>query len=41
MLYVLGSISTKTGVAPSRLITSAVATNVNGVVKIASPGPTP
>ena len=39
-LKVSGSISTKTGVAPSRLITSAVAINVNGVVKMRSPGPT-
>ena len=37
----LGSISTKTGVAPSSWITSAVAIKVKGVVKMASPGPTP
>ena len=39
-LKVLGSMSTNTGVAPRRLITSAVAKKVKGVVKIASPGPT-
>ena len=39
MLKVAGSMSTKTGVAPKRLITSAVAMKVKGVVKTASPGP--
>jgi len=33
-------ISTKTGVAPTSEITSAVEMNVKGVVKMASPGPT-
>ena len=41
MLNVLISISTKIGVAPNNAITSAVAKYVNGVVNIASPGPTP
>ena len=41
MLHVSGSISTNTGVAPSRTMTSAVATNVNGVVITSSPGPIP
>ncbi|OQC23052.1 MAG: hypothetical protein BWX71_02190 [Deltaproteobacteria bacterium ADurb.Bin072] len=41
MLKVPGSMSTNTGVAPSSETTSAVATKVNGVVKTASPGPTP
>ena len=34
-MKVTGLISTKTGVAPKRLITSAVATKVKGVVKTA------
>ena len=38
---VRGSISTKTGSAPTRLIASAVAKNVNGVVITSSPRPTP
>ena len=33
--------STKTGTAPNNWTTSAVAMKVKGVVKIASPGPTP
>jgi hypothetical protein len=38
MLQVSGSMSMKTGVAPSKAMTSAVATKVNGVVMISSPG---
>ena len=41
ILKVRESMSTKTGVAPRREIASAVAMNVNGVVKTASDGPTP
>jgi hypothetical protein len=41
MLKVAGSMATKTGVAPTNAMTSAVAMNVNGVVKIRSPRPTP
>jgi hypothetical protein len=33
--------STKTGVAPTRLMASAVAKKVKGVVITSSPGPTP
>ncbi|MNW47663.1 hypothetical protein D3C74_250030 [compost metagenome] len=40
-LYVNGSTSAKTGSAPTRLIASAVAKNVNGVVITSSPGPIP
>ncbi len=38
ILQVSGSISTNTGFAPSRTITSAVAAKVNGVVMTSSPG---
>src|SRR5207253_4455721 len=38
---VFGSMSTKIGVAPSREMQPAVEKKVNGVVTIASPGPTP
>ena len=41
ILKVLGSISTKTGFAPTVLITSAVAIKVKGVVITSSPGPIP
>ena len=41
ILYVWGSISTKTGVAPSRAIISPVAMKVNGLVMTSSPGPIP
>ena len=41
MLQVSGSTSTKTGRAPTRQMTSAVATKVKGVVMTSSPGPTP
>ena len=41
MLKVSGSISTKTGVAPTSLMASAVAIKVKGDVKTASPGPMP
>ena len=39
MLYVAGSMSTNTGVAPSLEIAAAVAKNVYGVVMTSSPGP--
>jgi hypothetical protein len=39
MLYVTGSMSTNTGVAPSRAITPAVAKNEYVVVTTSSPGP--
>jgi len=39
MLNISGSVSTNTGVAPSLLITPAVAKNVNGDVITSSPGP--
>ena len=39
MLNVSGSISTKTGFAPTRAIEPADATNVNGVVITSSPRP--
>ncbi len=39
ILYVRGSMSTKTGVAPTMPMASVVATNVNGVVMTSSPGP--
>ena len=38
---VSGSMSTKTGVAPTASIDSEVAKNVNGEVTTSSPGPTP
>ncbi len=38
MLQVSGSMSTNTGLPPSRTIVSAVAANVNGVVMTSSPG---
>ena len=41
MLNVTGSMSTNTGVAPTLLIDSGVAKNVNGVVMTSSPGPIP
>ncbi|MNV95169.1 hypothetical protein D3C71_1900340 [compost metagenome] len=41
MLQVSGSTSTKTGVAPSSTMTSAVATKVNEVVITSSPAPMP
>src|SRR5437763_9269959 len=41
MLQVTGSMSTNTGVAPSRTMTSAVAMKVNGVVMTSSPGLSP
>src|SRR5579883_2345237 len=41
MLYVSGSMSTKTGRAPSRQIVLAVAKKVYGVVMTSSPGPIP
>ena len=41
ILNVRGSISTKTGMAPTYLIASAVAINVNGVVMTSSPSPMP
>src|SRR6185312_10714615 len=41
MLNVAASTSTKTGVAPTRAATSAVAQNVNDGQSTASPGPTP
>ena len=41
MLKVTGSISTKTGVAPTRAIAPAVAKKVNGVVMTSSPTPIP
>ncbi len=41
MLKVAASMSQNTGVAPSRLTTSAVAMKVKGVVKTACPGPMP
>jgi hypothetical protein len=41
MFAVSSSTSTNTGLAPSSTIISAVATNVNGVVTISSPGFTP
>ena len=39
-LNVSGSMSAKTGVAPTRWIELAVAKNVNGLVITSSPGPT-
>jgi len=41
MLHVSDSTSTNTGLAPSRTIISAVATNVNGHVITSSPGFSP
>ncbi|AOB37177.1 Uncharacterised protein [Bordetella holmesii] len=41
MLHVSGSTSTKTGTAPSKAITSAVATKVKDVVMTSSPAFTP
>ena len=41
MLQVSGSTSTNTGRAPTRQMTSAVATKVKGVVITSSPGPMP
>ena len=41
MLKVAGSMSTKTGRAPSRAMAPAVAKNVYGVVTTSSPGPIP
>ena len=41
MFWVSGSTSTKTGTAPTWVMTFAVATNVSGVVITSSPGPTP
>ena len=40
ILYVFGSISTKTGFAPTSAIQPAVAKNVKGEVITSSPGPT-
>jgi len=40
-LKVLGSISTKTGLAPTAAIASAVAKKVNAVVMTSSPAPIP
>src|SRR5262245_55196873 len=39
MLYVTGSMSTKTGVAPRRVMAPTVAKKVYGVVMTSSPGP--
>ena len=41
IVNVTGSMSTKTGTAPTLLMDSGVAKNVNGVVMTSSPGPTP
>ncbi len=40
-VYVTGSMSTKTGVAPAIMIVVAEATNENAGVMTSSPGPTP
>src|SRR5450830_2086909 len=41
MLWVIGSISANTGVAPTSMMTLAVATHEIGVVMTSSPGPMP
>jgi len=41
MLKVASSMSTKTGVAPTRAMLSAVAKKLNGVVTTSSPAPMP
>ncbi len=41
MLNVTGSISTNTGMAPTRTMAPTVAKNVYGVVMTSSPGPMP
>src|SRR5437899_6157336 len=41
MLYVSGSMSAKSGLAPTRAMHPTVAKNVYGVVMTASPGPIP
>ena len=41
IVYVSGSMSTNTGVAPAYSIAATVATNVNGTVITSSPGPMP